>query len=321
MLFTGKGIKFMKKLIPLLFVLVLVGCSANSAGEYSETRIMMDTVCTIRAGGDAAQAAVSAAFDRISQIEDLTSLYSEFSEVASINRAAADEKIPLSDDMTEILTTALDVCEKSNGAFDITVAPLKDIWSFSEGAMPPTDTEIKNALKHVGYEQLTLDTEGKTLVKSGSECKIDLGGAAKGYAADCAAEVLKEYGCDYAVTDLGGNIYVFGKNPARADGSWLIGIQNPYAANGEYSQTVTLTDGAVVTAGSYRRYFEWQGKKYHHILNPETGYPSDSGISGASIKADSALLADCLSTACMVLGEAAGESLAKEFNTELIACD
>lgn len=310
----------MKKFVPIILIILLCGCVPYSkAGEYTETRLMMDTVCTIRAGGDTAEAAVLEAFDRIAEIEYATDYYSQTSEVSAINRAASGEEISISEDMLNILKTALDVCEKSNGAFDITVAPLKDLWGISEGNHePPSDAEIKGVLKYVDYRNLTLDVQNKTLTKEISKCKIDLGGAAKGYAADCAAEVLKEWGCEYAVIDLGGNVYVFGRNPVRADGNWIVGIQKPFGDSGEYSQMVKLSEGAVVTAGSYQRYFEWQGKRYHHILDTKTGHPSDSGILGASIKSTSALEADCLSTACMVLGGDKGEALTDKFNASLI---
>ncbi len=308
----------MRRIIPLLFVLLLCSCAPHTAAEQTDTRLLMDTICTIRINGDAPKGSIDKAFDRIAEIQDITNYYSDTSDVAFINQAPKGEAIPLSDDMLNILATALDVCEKSNGAFDITVAPLKDLWDFSSGDhAPPLDTDIKNTLSSVGYKNLILDTRNKTLTKT-ADLKIDLGGAAKGYAADCAAAVLKNNNVKYAVIDLGGNIYAFGKNPERADGKWVIGIQKPFESSDEYSQTFLLTEGAVVTAGSYQRYFKWQGKLYHHILDTKTGYPADSGILGASIKSGSALLADCLSTACMVLGEEAGIQLAAQSNSELI---
>lgn len=308
----------MKKL-SLIFIVVLLlgGCSA-SKNEHSETQLMLDTVCTIRAGGENAESAVCAAFAKIAEIEALTDYYSETSEVSAINHAEVGESIPLSEDVAKILTAAMEVSRKSDGAFDITIAPVKDLWKFSDSSHePPSQDEISAAMQQVGYRNLLVDTTGKTLTKT-ADCKIDLGGAAKGYAADCAAEVLKQHNCEYAVIDLGGNVYVFGSNPSRRSDEWLIGIQKPFSENGSYSQTVALSEGAVVTAGSYQRYFEWNGKLYHHILDPKCGYPSDSGISGASIKADNALYADCLSTACMVLGEEKGKILADQFNAELI---
>lgn len=307
-----------QRLIPIfVFVIFLCGCTERQ-DEYSETQFLMDTVCTIRSGGDNAKDGVIAAFDMISKIERLTDYYSEASEVTAINNSEINNEIIVSEHMGKILSAALDVAEKSEGAFDITMAPLKDLWRFSDGAhKPPDEDEISDTLENVGCDRLKYDKQNNTLIKT-AECKIDLGGAAKGYAADCAAEVLKKYGCKYALIDLGGNIYVYGKNPSRYDGQWQVGIQKPFAKNGKCSDFIKLSEGAVVTAGSYQRYFEWEGKLYHHILNPETGYPSNNGIHGASIKSGSALYADCLSTACMVLPKEKREELVSKFDAELI---
>lgn len=304
-----------------LAVLMLCGCSFRGKSyEYSDTRFLMDTVCTIRAGGDEAQAAVCAAFERIEEIAAAVDYYSDTSEVSAINRAKAGETVPIGSDTKKILAAALDISEKSNGAFDITMAPLKDLWRFSDGDHePPEQAELDAALAHVGYKKISL-TDG-TVTKSDSETKIDLGGAAKGYAADCAAEVLRSYNVSYVLIDLGGNIYALGNNPSRSDGSWLIGLQKPFGQSSEYFKTVTIPDGAVVTSGTYQRFFEWNGALYHHILDPKTGCPANSGISSASIISDSALLADCLSTACMVLGRERGEALAAEYGAELICAE
>lgn len=304
----------------LLVVCTMCSCAPiKNSDEYSETKLLMDTVCTIKAGGAAAQTAVKAAFDRIEEIDAEVSYFSDTSDVTAVNSASSGEAVAVGAHTIEIIKTALAVSKASEGAFDITVAPLKDLWNFQGGSHePPAKGEIDALLPLTDYSQLTIDETARTVTKALAAAKIDLGGAAKGYAADCAAEVLKQNGAEWALIDLGGNVCVFGKNPARTDGRWIIGIQKPFKSGGEYAQTVTLSEGAVVTSGNYQRYFEWDGQLYHHILNPMTGYPSDSGISGASIVSDSALLADCLSTACMVIGEERGKELAESFGAELI---
>lgn len=312
----------MKKFISLLCVALLVctlfGCKPEN--EYSETRLLMDTVCTIKAGGENAQMAVADAFLMIEKIAAKTDYFSEYSDVLKINRASSGEVIYVGEHTANILSTALSVAEKSGGAFDITIAPIKDLWDFGSGEHePPPPDSIKSALQCVGYNGIIFDRENNTVTKTNSDIKIDLGGAAKGYASDRAAEVLKRSGVDYAIIDLGGNIYTFGDNPDRKGGEWSVGIQKPFGKNGELSQTVEIDEGAVVTAGSYRRFFEWNGKKYHHILDPETGYPTDSGIQSATVICSSGLIADCLSTACMVLGEEQGRELCGEFLARLIA--
>lgn len=300
--------------------LSICGCSfQRSVKDYSDTRLMMDTVCTIKAGGDNAEAAVSAAFDKIAEIADMSDYYSASSEVTKINNAQKNAPIPLSEDMYDILSVALDVSEASNGAFDITVAPVKDLWNFGGGDhQPPSKEAVQDVLSLVGYEKLSLNKDDKTLTKSNSAIKIDLGGAAKGYAADCARNILNNMSVDYGIIDLGGNILVTGKNPKSKDGSWNIGIQKPFSSSGEVAQTVNISESAVVTSGTYQRYFSHNGETYHHILNPTNGFPSNNGSASASIICPSALTADCLSTACMVLSPNEGESLAKLFYSTVI---
>lgn len=304
----------------VLSLILLCGCTgAVSSREYSETMLMMDTVCTIRAGGSRAEEAVSAAFACIEGFSAKVDYFSEESEVSAVNRAAGGEEVFLSDDVFVVISKALEIGKASGGAFDITTAPLKDLWDVGGGAhKPPEGKDIGKALNSVGYEKLALDKEKNSITKTADDVKIDLGGAAKGYAADCAIEVLKRNGAEYALVDLGGNIATFGKNPARDDGNWVIGIQKPFSQSGEYEQTVPVQDCSVVTAGIYQRYFEWDGEMYHHIIDPKTGYPSRSGASGVSIVAKSALVADCLATACVVLGVEDGIKLAQEFGVELI---
>lgn len=315
----------MKKTVCILIIslltVVLSGCSFRwvKPSEYNETRLLMDTVCTIHAGGDKPEEAVTAAFGRISEVADAADYYSDSSEVSKINNASVGEAVEVSDDIFNILKTALEVSRDSDGAFDITIAPVKDLWNFQGGDHePPTDAQIKSALSSVGYLKLTLDDENKTVTKSDSNVKIDLGGAAKGYAADCARKVLCDFGIKYAIIDLGGNICVTGKNPSQPDGSWNVGIQKPFSASGELSQTIRVKEGSVVTSGIYQRYFNWNDRLYHHILDPSSGYPSDNGRSSASIITDSSLTADCLATACMVLAPNKADSLATKYNARLI---
>lgn len=315
------------KIKKLLCITILIALSIGICGcsfqkrvkEYSDTRLMMDTVCTIKAGGDNAEAAISAAFDKIAEIADMSDYYSDSSEVTKINNAPKDTTIPLSEDMYNILSVALDVSEASNGAFDITVAPVKDLWNFSGGDhQPPSNEAVQNTLKLVGYKKLFLNKGERTLTKSDSSVKIDLGGAAKGYAADCARSILNNMSVSYGIIDLGGNILVTGNNPKSKDGSWNIGIQKPFSSSGEVAQTVKISESAVVTSGVYQRYFSYNDETYHHILNPSNGFPSDNGKSSASIICPSALTADCLSTACMVLAPNEGEALAESFGSTVI---
>lgn len=312
----------MKRFAVLCIIITIIlqtGCAPRGNSRmYTDTRFMLDTVCTVECGGDNAQTAVEAAFERIAEIQSETDFYDDSSAVSEFNRAAADEQTILDADTAEIIKTSLEVYQKSGGVFDITIAPVSQLWDFKNAHTPPNDEKIKEYLKSVGSDKLVFDYDKKTLKKTEDGVKIDLGGAAKGYAADAAAAVLKNYGAEYGLINLGGNVYAFGNNPKRRSGEWQVGIQKPFADTGVYTQTVSINGGgAVVTSGTYQRGFEYNGRLYHHILNPFDGYPAETEFSGVTIKADSALLADCLSTACIILDEESAQRLAESYGAEM----
>lgn len=302
----------MKRLLPLIFLCLLCGCHT----PQEETQFLMDTVCTIRTSGEQADAGIADAFAEIKEIQDAVNFYDPSSTVSRFNRAKAGEIIPLDKHTYNILETALAVSNASKGAFDVTIAPISSLWDFHQGILPDRK-DIQSRLGLVGWQNLLFDPNTKTLTKTKDGVAIDLGGAAKGYAADQAAEILKMHGVPYGLLNLGGNIYVFGTNPNRKDGLWEVGIQTPFADGGTYSKTHTLASGAVVTSGIYQRNFTQDGVLYHHILDPKTGFPVTNELASVTICADSALLADCLSTACLVLGESDAKSLAKQFEATL----
>ncbi len=304
-------------LIPCLF---LGGCSLpGGSPDFSKTEFLMDTVCTLRSDSETA---LEAGFDAIRQVQDATDFYKDSSTVSVFNKAKAGEPIPLDTHTETILETALAVSEASAGRFDITIAPASALWSFTEGSVPPDREEMQKVLPLIGYENLILDTENHTLTKTLDGVQIDLGGCAKGYGADLAKSAMIEAGATWGVLDLGGNIVVFGENPTRTDGGWEIGIRSPEGGTESYADTVSLTqDGAVVTSGTYQRKFAHQGKSYHHILDPKTGFPAETETQSATVTGDSALTADCLSTACLMLGRERGTALAKSFDAVVFFID
>lgn len=312
----------MRKLFLLILItcLILTGCNIMTKPSYTETRFLLDTVCTIKAGGENSKEAVDLAFEKIKEVQSVADFYNADSTVSKFNEAKKNQPVALDPHTEEIIKTALEISQKSEGAFDITIAPVKELWDFKgENPSPPDSKFIEEKLPLVGWQKLILDTENHTLTKTEDNVKIDLGGAAKGYATDVAAEAMKNAGAEWGILDLGGNIAVFGTNPNRKDGSWQVGIQKPFEDSGRYSKTVSLTNhGVVVTSGIYQRCFTHEGKNYHHILNPATGLPADAETESVSIKGETALVADCLSTACLVLGREKGEALAKSYNTEII---
>ncbi len=314
--------KKLRLILSLLIVLALFsglfvrGLRQNK--ELTKSEFLFDTLCTITTYSKSDSKAIDKAFDESARIHRLADFFDNQSDVSRINNAKADDAVTIDADVMNMLVTAGEVFQKSNGAFDITVAPVSSLWDFnSENSAPPGDSEIGVLLPLVDFDALTLDVSNMTVAKSFSDMKIDLGGIAKGYAADRAAAVLKKYGVKNALIDFGGNIVVLGKNPNTKDGIWRIGLQTPYAATGDYSEILEISSGAVVTSGTYQRYFEHNGRKYHHIIDPKTGYPSNQDYDGVTVSAESAALSDCLATAVFVMGKDKGTVLAAEYDAQL----
>lgn len=291
----------MYKKIVCLVLCVLIGTSFFGCSEKkaSSTEFALNTVITITAYGEKSAEAVNAAFTEIKRIENMLSSHIETSDISKINNGAHLAPVEVSGETAEILRKALEMSEKTYGAFDITVKPLTDLWNITaEDPKVPTDEELKSTLSVVGYENIVINGNLVSFAKEGM--KIDLGGAAKGYCADRAADILKSYGIKNAILDLGGNVYALGKNEQGKN--WRIGLQDPSKDRGKHFTIEELSDMTAVTSGSYERYFEKNGKIYHHILNPDTGSPADSGLISVTVISDNSFEADMLSTAIFVMG-------------------
>ncbi len=315
----------MKKLKTVFLVIILVTLIAGlyfkslSDGRKDEqTEFLFDTYCTITAYSKNAEEATSAAFDEIARIHKLTDFFDENSDVSRINNSKSGMAVEVDPIVVEILETALKIGRESEGAFDVTLAPVSMLWKFDEGEpVPPTAEQIRTALAIVENGGIELDTEKMTVTKLSDETKIDLGGIAKGYAGDAAAKVLREMGVKAAIVDLGGNISCIGKNPNSKDGKWRIGLQKPFAPTGEYSDTVEINEASVVTSGTYQRYFEYSEERYHHIIDPATGQPSKQEFDSVTVVGGSSMEADCLATAAYILGREKGTALAEKYSAEI----
>ena len=303
-----------KKLTVLIIItscLFLLSACDNSK-KITKTEFCLDTFVSVTCYGENAFLAASAAIDEIKRTESVFSPYIESSELYRINQNA-HEGCEISGEMKEVLTKALSVCEITDGAFDITVKPLSDLWNIkSENPTVPSDEEIEKAREKVGYENVVIEDNTITFKKEGMA--IDLGGAAKGYAADRCIEIIKNHGVKNAIIDLGGNIYALGKSEKKAP--WRIGLQDPSKERGEFFMAIDLSDSSCVTSGSYERYFEENGKIYHHIIDPLSGTPADSGLISVSVVSKSSFEADMLSTAIFVMGEERFEKIKHNFNIE-----
>lgn len=278
----------------LLFMAVgFSACKDNS--KYQSEIYAMDTIITMTAYGDNAQTALKLAEDEINRIDALFSVGKTQSEIYTIN---LDKEITPSADIASIINRAYELSSITDGDFDITVAPLMTEWGFYSGLenKVPTQTEINTTLSKIGYEKIQISEEKITIDENTS---LDLGGIAKGYTSSKVAGIMEENGVTSAVLSLGGNVRVIGSKPNGSD--WTVAIADPNNTALQIGQ-LSVTDTAVVTSGGYQRFFEDNGKIYHHIIDPKSGYPSDSGLKSVTILSDDDTLADALSTALFVKG-------------------
>lgn len=269
------------------------GCSLES--KYDCEFFAMDTVMTINAYGSNSESAVKAAQNEINRLDKLLSIQSENSEIFKLNQS---KEMTVSEDTLTLITRSKELYTLTDGAFDITCEPLTREWGFYSGLKNkvPSQKAIETALEDVGAEHIKIENSTVTLDKNTS---LDLGGIAKGFASQKAAEILKEYGVTSALMSLGGNVRAVGSKP---DGeSWSVAVTDP-DDNSKSIGTLKISDKAVVTSGGYQRYFEENGQIYHHIIDTKTGYPADSGLKSVTIVSENDTLADALSTALFVMG-------------------
>lgn len=250
----------------------------------------MDTYCTVTVyGGDVSEA------ERLI-LQSCNRACTLLGENGYLFFAESDgQQLALSEDAKRVVSLSLRISELTGGVFDITVAPLSSLWNIKEASAPPSEEEIRAATALIGCQGVFLD--GDALVFSSAGRGIDLGAVGKGFAAECSADALRAAGITQAVINLGGNITVLGDKNGEG---YLIGIRNP---EGGLFGTVRVSDCSVVTSGGYERYFEYQGRRYHHILDPRTGYPAESGLISATAISSDHLLADILSTVFFLCGE------------------
>ncbi len=323
--FKKQEVIFLKKLRTffsgLIIITLLAGLFWNSrkGGKgIEETEFLFDTVCSITVFSRADQQSAKDAFGEAARIHKLSDFFDESSDVSKINNANASVPVNVDESIINMIELANEINISSNGAFDITLAPVSVLWKFNaENPVPPTDKEISDALKSSVRERLEFDKKSGTVTKAFADTKIDLGAIAKGYAADQAAKALKDAGVKSAIIDFGGNIVTIGKNPKSPDGKWRIGLQTPFAPTGEYTKILKLGEASIATSGTYQRSFEYGGTLYHHIIDPKTGYPAVQGFDSVTVTAKSAVLADALSTAVFVMGEEDGKKLVEKFDATL----
>lgn len=281
--------------------LLCVGCQATPTAKRSG--VFLNTVVTITLYNTADTTLLDGCFDLIRTYEARFDRFDKDSDIARLN-AADGAAVTVSDDTAALLSTAQRYSVLSNGAFDVTIAPIMDCWPFADTSVPfPTKQDIDAALSRVGYAQLCID--GNTVKLSSAEAAVDVGGIAKGYIADRLSEYLRRQGGTSALLDLGGNIYVLGDKNGR---DFTVGVRDPDDENGLVA-VIPARDCSVVTSGDYERYAEKDGVRYHHLIDPTTGYPADTGLRSVTVVSPYSVDGDALSTACFVLGQERGLAL------------
>ena len=298
--------KFFIQVLSLSLVLILLsGCgtstdSGTSMEKQQKQVYAMDTVILLTCYGDCAEAALTAAEARLLELQADLDPEEEGGSVYRVNRNAGTF-VPVSEDCYAICAAALEVRERSGGALEPAMYNLINAWGFiADDFRVPSDAEIFGLLAEIEACEITLDSDSLS-VRVSEGCQISFGAVAKGYSAQAALEAMAQAGAEYAIVSLGGNVQTLGETKPNG-ASWKVAVTDPEDP-GDYLAMLTLGEKAIVTSGGYQRYFEQDGVTYIHILDPETGYPADSGLTSVTIVCEEGVEADALSTAMFVLGE------------------
>ena len=268
---------------------------------YSErTTYALGTIIQFKLCGKNAEKAIEQAIERVNDIDDKMSVFKEYSEIWNINMKAGSAPQEVSPDTYFLLKKVLGYSELSEGAFDPTIRPLVDLWGIGTSKEHiPEKAEIEEKLKLVNYKDVVLNEKESSVMLRQRNQSLDLGGIAKGYAADEIRDIFIKNRIKSALIDLGGNIFALGK---KIDGkNWRVGIQDPFRPRGEFAGIINVTNKSVVTSGNYEKYFISEDRRFHHIIDPRTGYPSESSIISATIISDDSLEGDGLSTGIYIL--------------------
>lgn len=304
-----------------VLVIVLAG-PLHRKRLFKETRTSMYTLVSITvlaSSQEKARTAMDAAHQELERLGRLLNFYAADSELTTINNNAGIQPVKVAPETLEIIEAAIFAGQQTDGGFDVTVGPLVKLWDFKTNTVPPA-ASIAESLPLVGYKNIVVDHAASTVFLIQSGVRIDLGGIIKGFAADKAVEILKNHGIDDGIVAVAGDIKVFGR---QLDGRpWHIGIQNPRQENGDAQllATVDLEGMGISTSGDYQRYFIKDGIRYHHLLNPKTGYP-ESLCRSVTVIAPAAALTDAFATGIFVMGPEKGLGVLEKLGMEGVIVD
>ena len=310
--------------VPALLVVLFVVLAGplHRKRLFKESRTSMYTLVSITvlaSSPEKAGTAMDAAYQELERLGRLLNFYAADSELTTINNNAGIRPVRVSPDTLEIIEAAVYASQQTEGGFDVTVGPLVKLWDFKTNTLPSVASIAEN-LPLVGYKNIVVDHTASTVFLAQPGVQIDLGGIIKGFAADKAVEILKNHGIDDGIVAVAGDIKVFGR---QLDGRlWHVGIQNPRQENDEAQllATVDLDDVGISTSGDYQRYFMKDGIRYHHLLNPKTGYP-ESLCRSVTIIAPTATLTDAFATGIFVMGPEKGLGVLEKLGMEGVVVD
>lgn len=309
-----------------LFAMISLCCSCSPAKQtavqpVSATAFKLNTVVKITIYDSGSQELADQCMELCDKYEKIFSRTRTDSELYQLNHrelpavSGKADTYQVSEELAELLAVGLSYSKKSRGAFDITIAPLTSLWDFtSDDPKVPEKDEIARALSLCGTEGVVL--EGRAITLPDPDTAFELGAIAKGYIADRLKEYLISQGVKSAIIDLGGNVLCTGEKP---DGTpFKVGVQKPFADRSETIAIMDIRDQSVVSSGIYERCFQQDGKLYHHILDPSTGYPYDNDLVSVTIICDSSVEGDALSTTCFALGLEKGLEFAQSLNVPAV---
>ena len=294
----------------MLLIIPQTGCGAKE--PVSQEFFCLDTVCTITVYGQSqskAEAVIEEAVQMCEDYENMLSRTVRDSDVDRINTAGC-KPVEVSDDTIAVIEKGIEFGRLSGGKFDITIGAVSSMWDFDEGVRPD-DAAIQKALKTVDYKQITIDGNKVSLGIEGA--MLDLGGIAKGYIADRVTDLLKENGVEQGIINLGGNVVTIGE---KEEGTpWVVGIERPYSDRTAIIGALEVADETVTTSGVYERCFSKDGELYHHVLDPETGYPMETAAEAVTVQGPSGMSAesDAFGTMFLMLGEEASAKVLENY--------
>ncbi len=285
-----------------------VGQRVHIIDKAMGTRVTLAGYTTPELDPAEVQVLLREALAEIRRLEALMTTWDPKSEVSRINAAAGKSAVAVSPETFEVIAKSLWIGKLSEGTFDVTFASMGKLWSFDEHVSTtiPDPQQIEEARKKIDYRKIALDQPARTVMLESPDTQINLGGIAKGYAIDRAADLLRKGGLDSFYAQAGGDLYVEGKKP---DGEpWRVGIRDPRGPEGRFFARLAVENHAFSTAGDYERAFVKDGKRYHHIIDPRTGYPATASRS-VTVWAKDALTADAIDDAVFILGPEKGLAL------------